>query len=492
VARLQLIVPLLLWVIWLSNADQVQAWQLIPAGLGTVIYLLSLAAIVLMVRQSARRVMRRHPNAAGAGVARLHQTVFAARWIILSLHTFALFCLGFGPFIESITPTWAASIETVSASLSLIPIAAAWLGLVWAQNPLDRAVREQNALYAFEFGEPVYPIPTFRQQILAAFRLQILFTLVPVLLIALMRDVAYVVLQRLGHSGNSATDLLLTLGAMALIFILSPELLRRVLPTHRLPASDLRDRLEAMCRRLKLRYREILIWRTHHTVDNAAVMGIVPQVRYILLSDLLIATMTQDQIEAVFAHEAGHVKHRHMTWYLVFFITLTLALSIAGNALSGWHPMPQYLSPTDLDTLLTLSGIVMFLVLFGALSRSMERQADVFAAMAMTATASQDHPVGRDGVAVFCSALAKVARVNNMPLDGQSMAFGKRGLRLLYARIVNHSANWLHGSIRSRLDYLQGLVDNPQRLAAFNRNMLLIRLVLIAALIGTIAWATFA
>lgn len=491
-ARLQLIVPLLLWLIWLSNAADAQAWQLMPAGIGTVVYLLSLAMIVLWVRSSARRVMQRHPNAAGAGVGRLHQTVFAARWIILSLHTFALFCLGFGNFIQSITPSWAESIDTVSASLSLIPIAAAWLGLVWAQSPLDRAVREQNALYAFEFGEPVYPIPTFRQQILAAFRLQILFTLLPVLLIGLIRDVAYVVLQHFGRSGSGLLDLLLTLGAMALIFILSPELLRRVLPTHRLPASELRDRLEAMCLRLKMRYREILIWRTHHTVDNAAVMGIVPQVRYILLSDLLIATMTQDQIEAVFAHEAGHVKHRHMTWYLVFFMTLTLALSSVGNALSSWHPMPQYLSPADLDTLLTLAGIVMFFVLFGALSRAMERQADVFAAIAMTAKTSEQPAVGRDGVALFCSALAKVARVNNMPLDGQSMAFGKRGVRLLYARIVNHSANWLHGSIRSRLDYLQGLVDNPQQLEAFNRNMLLIRLLLLAALIGTIALATFA
>ena len=109
-------------------------------------------------------------------------------------------------------------------------------------------MREQNALYAFEFGEPVYPIPTFRQQILAAFRLQILFTLLPVLLIGLIRDVAYVVLQHFGRSGSGLLDLLLTLGAMALIFILSPELLRRVLPTHRLPVSELRDRLEEIGR----------------------------------------------------------------------------------------------------------------------------------------------------------------------------------------------------------------------------------------------------
>ena len=47
-------------------------------------------------------------------------------------------------------------------------------------------------------------------------------------------------------------------------------------------------------------------------------MGVLPWMRYVLLSDVLLERMS-DEIEAVFAHELGHVVHRHMTWYIIFF-----------------------------------------------------------------------------------------------------------------------------------------------------------------------------
>ena len=58
-----------------------------------------------------------------------------------------------------------------------------------------------------------------------------------------------------------------------------------------------------------LRYREILLWHTENNMGNAAVVGLVPRLRYILLSDLLLETMDDRQIEAVFAHEIGHIVH---------------------------------------------------------------------------------------------------------------------------------------------------------------------------------------
>ena len=57
-----------------------------------------------------------------------------------------------------------------------------------------------------------------------------------------------------------------------------------------------------------------------NNMGNAAVMGLFPQVRYILLSDLLLETMTDEQVEAVFAHEVGHIVHRHMAWYVVLIV----------------------------------------------------------------------------------------------------------------------------------------------------------------------------
>ena len=57
---------------------------------------------------------------------------------------------------------------------------------------------------------------------------------------------------------------------------------------------------------------------------NAAVIGLLPGWRYVLLSDRLIETMTDAEIEAVFAHELGHIVHNHMAWLVVFFAILIL------------------------------------------------------------------------------------------------------------------------------------------------------------------------
>ena len=109
-------------------------------------------------------------------------------------------------------------------------------------------------------------------------------------------------------------------------------------------------------------------------------MGIIPPVRYILLSDLLLERMDDEQIEAVFAHEVGHVVHRHMAWYVVVIMVFTLALVCAGQFmpkdLSSLRGVPQGL----LDVLLPVLALAMFRVYFGFLSRRFERQADVYAA----------------------------------------------------------------------------------------------------------------
>ena len=72
---------------------------------------------------------------------------------------------------------------------------------------------------------------------------------------------------------------------------------------------------------------------TSNRIANALVMGVAPRFRYVLLSDLLLAEMSDEQVEAVFAHELGHVAHRHMIWYLVFIKVLILALAAIALAL---------------------------------------------------------------------------------------------------------------------------------------------------------------
>jgi STE24 endopeptidase len=277
-----------------------------------------------------------------------------------------------------------------------------------------------------------------------------------------------------------------------------------------LPPSALRNRLEALCRRSGLRYREILLWHTDHAMGNAAVMGVLPRVRYILLSDLLVETMTDAQIEAVFAHEIGHVVHRHMTWYAVFLIII-----MAGTFGPGmWieQQLGTRFAQGNVRELLNLMTVVTgcggFFFLFGCLSRWFERQADVYAARTMQrydkpepaqathalppAQPSATGVVGRDadhvgpyGAQLFSSALHRVAIINNIPLERELPAnagyFTRVGAML--DRLVERANDWFHGSIPSRMNYLRDLSNDPRRTSDFDRSMSVLYAALLVALV---------
>src|SRR5581483_9722513 len=95
-----------------------------------------------------------------------------------------------------------------------------------------------------------------------------------------------------------------------------------------LPAGPLRSRLEGTARRLGFRCNDILVWGTHGGVANAMVAGVVPWLRYVILTDRLMTELTPDEIEAVFGHEMGHAKHHHMLLYLGFLAVSVMLLGV--------------------------------------------------------------------------------------------------------------------------------------------------------------------
>ena len=100
-------------------------------------------------------------------------------------------------------------------------------------------------------------------------------------------------------------------------------------------------------------------------------------------------TLSDAQIEAVFAHEIGHIVHHHMIWYVVFFGATILAAAGPGQVLTDWlaHAVrwPWLWGPSDAAQMIrefTGAALLLGLMLglFGYISRRFERQADVFAA----------------------------------------------------------------------------------------------------------------
>jgi STE24 endopeptidase len=286
----------------------------------------------------------------------------------------------------------------------------------------------------------------------------------------------------LRHSDDWAT-IIMPITA-AIIFVCAPLLLRRILPTQSLVDSPIRRRLENLCRRAGIRYRDILVWKTDCSLGNAMVMGLFPQVRYILISDLLLERMTDPQIEAVFAHEMGHVVHRHLWWYVAYIVVLIGLLggpvqyleNLAAEHLpQSWLHMQGAQSLSNLIDVALAMGV--FLITFTFFSQRLERQADVFSArmmqlnspqMTLTPPLSQTY-VGEYGAALVASALHEVAVINRMPV--------RRG-------------NFLHGSIQSRMNYLLDLSADQSRTPRFDKTMQRLFLFVVVTLVTFGVWAT--
>jgi Zn-dependent protease with chaperone function len=288
----------------------------------------------------------------------------------------------------------------------------------------------------------------------------------------------------LGERAGGAWLLAGLAGLIGSALVLAPWPLRLILGARPLPPGPIRSRLEAAARRLRFRYSDLLLWDTRGGVANAMVAGPLPWVRYVFLSDRLLAELTPAEVEAVFGHEVGHIRHRHFFLYAAF-----MGLSVA--ALVGlWVVVLQWLSPGDAATAddwqrwetipqMLLIGAYVFVV-FGFLSRRCERQADVYGCRAVSCGAGtcDGHPEAGPvststtvlcptGIRTFIAALDKVAVVNGI---------SRRKPGWLNA--------WLHGTIARRVEFLEGVLADRRAERQFQRRLGLLKWGLLTGLVA--------
>lgn len=293
--------------------------------------------------------------------------------------------------------------------------------------------------------------------------------------------------------GAFASDLwqaLATLPLAVLLIVLMPWFVRLVLPLRSLEPGPLRDRLEAAARRLNCRCSDILLWNTRRGMANAMVVGLLPRLRYVLLSDRLVQEMTDDEIEAVFGHEVGHVKHAHMAYYLAFMVgslaVLGRATQLLADAVPQWWPAAgAYLEHNQewLASWLALPSLAVLAAyifgVFGFLSRRCERQADIYGCRAVSCDRSdcaghdesvQPAPAARGlcpaGIATFVSALNKVAWLNGISRTRPGWL---------------HS--WQHSTIARRVDFLIRIAAEPSEEKRFQRRVFWTKTVLLLAVV---------
>jgi len=227
---------------------------------------------------------------------------------------------------------------------------------------------------------------------------------------------------------------------LAILVIVVPAMIQRFWGCKPLEDGILRKRIENLCQKAGVQYANILYWPIFGgRMITAGVMGLVRKFRYILVTNALIQALEPEELDAVIAHEIGHVKKKHLLFYVFFFIGFIVFMLLANSFFSIINFLIVYSKPfyhfitssshywtymiTNLTYLILMifTFLVYFRFVFGFFMRNFERQADCYVYSLF------------DTAQPLISTLEKIA-----VHSGQS----------------SDRPNWHHYSIKERIDYL--------------------------------------
>jgi STE24 endopeptidase len=188
---------------------------------------------------------------------------------------------------------------------------------------------------------------------------------------------------------------------------LAPVLLFPIFYRFRALDNDaLRERLTRLSERAGAKVRGVYEWKLSEKSKkaNAALMGL-GATRRIVLADTLLANYTDDEIEAVLAHELGHHVHRHIAKSIVMqalisFFGFWVVKTMLRRSYPGWFSGQTDFANLPLILLVATVISLLLLPLLNAYSRFNERQADQYAWKAIAS------------IGPFLSAMNKLAAQN--------------------------------------------------------------------------------
>ena len=234
-----------------------------------------------------------------------------------------------------------------------------------------------------------------------------------------------------------------------LILGLAPWLFEKILKSTPLPAGSMKDRFLALCQKSGLRDVQPKIWQTgQRPMANAMMTGLLPYQRRVFMTDVLLHSLSDDEQDAVLAHELAHARRFHLWIYIAF----------AGSILMWAFLIDPWISD------LLLSGVTPFLFLIGfyfafrIVSHHMEHEADLFSESLTEKPGS------------ILQALLQLRRG------------GKRW---------REKSSWRHPSILDRIRVLHRHRENAQFRASFDRKGRWIRILTFTALISGAGFLTW-
>ena len=201
----------------------------------------------------------------------------------------------------------------------------------------------------------------------------------------------------------------LFLGLFVLLAQLAPVVLFPIFYKFEpLENEELRKRLVVLSERAGTRVRGVYKWNLSEKSKkaNAALTGL-GATRRIILADTLLDQYSNDEIEAVLAHELGHHVHRHILKSILVQAGITLAGFYLANevlryAVERANMFDRMSDFANLPLLVLVATLLSFLLMpaLNAYSRFNERQADRYCFQSVAS------------VAPFISAMNKLAEQN--------------------------------------------------------------------------------
>lgn len=190
------------------------------------------------------------------------------------------------------------------------------------------------------------------------------------------------------------------LGEMTFVFIFLivlsiffPFLIKTWWQCRPLPEGSKQKILLAFCQEMGSPFRQVFLWPAFGgRMLTAGVMGLVRRFRYLLITPALLDLLEPDELVGVVAHEIGHIRKKHLLFYLLFFVGYVLLAVF----FSQWISRQVLRYPDFLDFISSFKGysddlfsvvlilpmalglILYFRFLFGFFMRNFERQADLF------------------------------------------------------------------------------------------------------------------
>jgi Zn-dependent protease with chaperone function len=237
------------------------------------------------------------------------------------------------------------------------------------------------------------------------------------------------------------------------VAIIGPTMIQKIWRCKPLESGEHRKRIENLCQKAGLSYADILYWPIFGgKMITAGVMGLLKKFRYILVTPSLLRLLEPEEIDAVIAHEIGHVKRKHLVFYLLFFVGYMLLNYVIADAVQWWlisaKPFYWFLNKTGFNPSTIISAlyslvfilglIIYFRFIFGFYMRNFERQADIYVYTLF------------DSAKPLISTLEKIVTTSGQSAD---------------------RPNWHHFSIKERIDYLKKCEFDIKWIGRHNRKV---------------------